>query len=192
MLFALTWWAILLYQKTETIHDLQEQMSELYPNASKECFRQKTMIVGEGIVFALSLTLGIILLNGAFRREMKVARQQKNFLLSVTHELKSPITALQLILETFKKRKLSASQSQALLANGQEEADRLNKLVEDLLMAARLNPKETLKKELTDLTQMLVGLLKQYEKNYPNFKFKSNLEQKKNSELIRIKRVFIL
>lgn len=164
MLFALMWWAILLVQKTNTIESLKTELADKYPEADKENYRQKVMITSEGIVFALSLITGIVLLNSAFRREMKMAKQQKNFLLSVTHELKSPITAIQLILETFKKRKLSDSQQEELIVNGQEEAQRLTKLVEDLLLAAKIDPKKTLKTESVEINKLGKTLVAQYEK----------------------------
>ncbi len=155
MLFALAWWAILLWRKTNTIYELKSKIDSMYPDASDEYFRQNTMIVTEGLVFAIALIIGIIILNRALRREIAVAKHQKNFLLSVTHELKSPITAIQLILDTFKKRKLNEEQSSLLLDNGKEEAERLKKLVDDLLMAAQINPKSNLTLREIQLDQLL-------------------------------------
>jgi len=171
MLAALAWWAILLCRKTETIYQLKLEMADLYPNAAKELTRQHWMITSETLVFAASMILGIYFLNRAFRREMIAVKQQKNFLLSVTHELKSPITAIQLILDTFKKRKLDEKQFSILIENGQEETTRLKKLVEDLLTAARLNPKTTLRRENIDLWKTIAPLINQYEKNYPELNF---------------------
>ncbi len=189
MLLALSWWAILLYKKTQIIHELKIEQFEKYPNASEEFERQSLMIKGEGIAFAISLIIGIIILNAAFRLEIKAAKQQKNFLLSVTHELKSPITAILLILETFKKRKLSEEQSKNLIENAREETERLKKLVEDLLLATRINPKSKLKKQTINLSQIIEPLLDQYIKNHPNFHFKlikegSNFEIDSNESSI--------
>jgi signal transduction histidine kinase len=171
MVAALAWWAILLSSKTSVIHDLKSKQIELYPNSDREYIRQQWMIASEAVFFAVSLILGIALINKAFRNEMIAAKQQKNFLLSVTHELKSPITALQLILDTFKRNKLNETQFNNLLNDGKEEAARLNKLVEDLLTAARLSPKKTLKRENVDIGTMMDPLIQQYERNYPDFNF---------------------
>jgi signal transduction histidine kinase len=69
---------------------------------------------------------------------VSLTRQRRNFLLSITHELKSPIASLRLVLETLIKRNLSPEQRNPLLTNGLKDADRLQDLVESLLLAARL------------------------------------------------------
>ena len=172
MLFALLWWTILLNQKTETIHGLKSAMNENEELVSEECFRQKTMIIGEGLVFGLSLIAGIVLLNRGFRREIITAKQQKNFLLSVTHELKSPITAIQLIFNTFKKRQLNQEQTTRLLNDGEAEIIRLKKLVEDLLISARLNTGAKLERDNIDLETIIQPLIDQFQRNNPEFEIK--------------------
>lgn len=171
MLLALVWWAILLHNKTNTIYDLKSQRTEIYPEAKSELVRQRTMIASETLVFVAAMILGIYFINRAYRREMVAMKQQKNFLLSVTHELKSPITAIQLILETFQRRQLNESQIASLIKDGKDETIRLNKLVEDLLTAARLSPKKTLRRENIDLLETVELLINQYQKNYPDFNF---------------------
>ncbi|WP_235293183.1 sensor histidine kinase [Portibacter lacus] len=171
MLAALAWWAILLHKQALIIHDLRLESGIEIPESAKELNRQRWMIGSEALFFGAILIFGIILLNRAFRAEIFAARQQKNFLLSVTHELKSPITAIQLILDTFKRRKLNESQALELITNGQEEAFRLNKLVEDLLTAARLNPKKNLDRENVDILKAINPIIAQYQKNYPHFQF---------------------
>ncbi|WP_235295651.1 sensor histidine kinase [Portibacter marinus] len=172
MLAALVWWALLLNRKTNTIYELQSLHPHNYPSFEEEYVRQQYMIFGEAIVIGGAMILGIILLNRAFKREMVAVKQQKNFLLSVTHELKSPITAIRLILDTFKRKKLNQEQTSVLIQNGQMEADRLHKLVEDLLMAARLNPKTTLVLESVNVHHIIEDLLASYQRNYPAFEFK--------------------
>lgn len=172
MLMALAWWALLLYQKTSTIYTLKAQNAASFPSFESEYNMQRYMILGEAIVIAGAMILGIIVLNRAFKREMVAVKQQKNFLLSVTHELKSPITAISLILDTFKRKKLDSKQTEILIENGQEEANRLSKLVEDLLTAARLNPKSTLRKETVNVEDMVYSLFQHFERNYPNCDFK--------------------
>lgn len=67
-----------------------------------------------------------------------MARQRRNFLLSITHELKSPIAALRLELETLRRHQLPPEHREQLLTNGLKDVTRLQNLVEDLLLAARL------------------------------------------------------
>jgi signal transduction histidine kinase len=86
----------------------------------------------------------ILLLVGLWRiyrirqKELALALQQQNFLLSITHELKSPLASIQLVLETIQKRQLTTEQLQKLSTSGLKENDRLHRLVQDLLLAARV------------------------------------------------------
>ena len=172
MLFALLWWTILLLQKAESIHNLKTALNENETLVAEEYLRQKTMIIGEGLVFGLSLIAGIVLLNRGFKREIITAKQQKNFLLSVTHELKSPITAIQLILNTFKKRTLNNEQTSRLLNDGEAEVTRLKKLVDDLLISARLNTAVNIERENIDLEKIILPLIDQFHRSNPEFEIK--------------------
>ena len=101
--------------------------------------RQKTMITWEGLTFLILLILGIVRLNRYLKKEIAVARQQSNFLLSITHELKSPLASALLNIQTLKKRpELGTEKKTRLLNNSESELSRLEELVGKLLFAARL------------------------------------------------------
>lgn len=147
------WWSYLLHSKNREARALALQKITLqlekegieevqahanYKKAENHYQRQHWMIIGEGSVFMLLLLLGVWRIYLIRKKEIALALQQQNFLLSITHELKSPIASVQLILETFQKRQLTAEQIQKLSKNGLTENDRLHKLVQDLLLAARV------------------------------------------------------
>ncbi|MGZ4044409.1 MAG: two-component sensor histidine kinase, partial [Bacteroidia bacterium] len=67
---------------------------------------QVMMIVGEGTVFLLLLLFGVYKVKQAHNKEFELTNQQKNFFLSITHELKTPIAATKLQLQTLQKYKL--------------------------------------------------------------------------------------
>ena len=89
--------------------------------------------------------------------------QQKNFLLSVTHELKSPLAAIKLYLETILKRDLDRVQIQSFLKNSLKDIERLDDLVENMLIATRIEnhsysfPKESF--NLSELVEKVAGRL---------------------------------
>ncbi len=93
---------------------------------------------GEGITFLLIILVGAGVVYTALRRTQLLSKQQHNFMLSITHELKSPIAAIKLNLETLKKRKLSEEQQSILLARSVKETNRLNDLCNNLLLASQL------------------------------------------------------
>lgn len=155
--FAL-WWAYLLYAKNETAFN---EKIELYKinfeksnpgvdyNTSKDYLqivskyhRQKFMIVTEGGVFILLLMVGLLRVRRVFLREMELAAQQRNFLLSITHELKSPLATIKLSLQTLTKRKLDPQQSEKLIGNSLLDLDRLESLVDNILLAAKIEREE--------------------------------------------------
>ena len=111
--------------------------------------RKFYMILGEGGVFFVILFTGFLLTYRYFNKEIQVGNQQKNFLLSITHELKTPIASLKLYLQTLLKRNLDLSKQAEILNKSIKDADRLNALVENILLATKiddnglpLNPEE--------------------------------------------------
>jgi signal transduction histidine kinase len=152
-----SWWSYLLYVKnsdalTAKKEVLWLQMKEQgltdrqvylesaeYTHLAEQYERQKWMIFGESSVLLILIVLGIWRIAKSRQKELALAEQQRNFLLSITHELKSPIAVIKLTLDTFKKRTLTAEQIKMLTTNALSDTDRLNKLVEDLLLAARVD-----------------------------------------------------
>ena len=94
------------------------------------------------------LTLGVItLLIGIamfvyLDRVVRLNQQQNNFLLAVTHELKTPIAATNLALQTAIKRN-EANITQKMLGMAQSNIARLSSMVEQILMATRFESKFT-------------------------------------------------
>lgn len=153
LLFTL-WWGYLLYQKNETayterieIMQMRFEPSAAYPNytllpeyqkLTDKYERQKLMIFLEGGVYLLLLLVGFRQVKKLFLKEMELAEQQKNFLLSVTHELKSPLSTVKLSLQTFQKHQLEKEQQQKLITNSLSDLERLQDLVDNILLAAKI------------------------------------------------------
>lgn len=72
-------------------------------------------------------------------KEIGLNNRQANFVDSVTHELKSPIAALQLYLETLRMRNLSDEKRQEFHAIMAGELQRLDSLISQLLEVGRLD-----------------------------------------------------
>lgn len=93
------------------------------------------------MVFIFLFLVGAYYLHRALRKEDKLHDQQKNFLLSVTHELKSPLASIKLYLETILKRDLDKQQLQGFLKNSLKDIERLDDLVENMLIATKIENK---------------------------------------------------
>jgi signal transduction histidine kinase len=133
------WWAVLLLRKDREVVDLtlQLQALDIVPIAPLDAERRLRMVVGEGSVLLLLLLVVLLLTFRAIRRDLALARTQQNFLLAVTHELRSPIAAIKLQLQTLAREGLTVEQREQLRSHALEESDRLAHLTEKVLLATR-------------------------------------------------------
>ena len=153
MLAALSWWAYLLWRSNDQEAELRTRLLLLQSGTTIENIEQhpdyeliktkkthfRVMIVAEGMIIIGFLMLGLQIIRRTANKEVAMARQKRNFLLSITHELKSPIAAIRLVLETFLHRStLTREQIETFSANALKDTARLQHLVQDLLLAARL------------------------------------------------------
>ncbi|POY36678.1 two-component sensor histidine kinase [Solitalea longa] len=97
-----------------------------------------SMVVGEFSVFVVILLWGAFSIKRSIQEEIALSRRQKNFLLSVTHELKSPLASIKLYLQTILKRDLDKEKQQAFIRNSLMDIERLDDLVENMLMATKI------------------------------------------------------
>lgn len=163
----LGWWSYLLVElnnevdqlKTEllfTTGDKAEIIAQKKKDLDAKLHHRWIMVLGEGSVFTLFLAMGIINTHRAFRKESELGRQQKNFLLSITHELKSPIASIKLYLQTMQKREIEKEKQQEFIRHAIHDADRLDQFVENLLLAAQMEGETfSFKKEKLDLSALV-------------------------------------
>ncbi len=127
---------------------------------------RKTMIIGEGIFFLLIFIFGALRLKKLFTREQKLQQQQQNFLLAITHELKSPLASVKLYIQTILKRDLDREQQQIFLNNSLKDIERLDDLVENVLITTKLeNRNYNLPKENINFTELVANVVDRLQKN---------------------------
>ncbi len=152
------WWAYLLYAKNETAYKEKIELNVIafhqvnpsldyvsspdYRLVSAKYSRQRFMILAEGSVFIFLLLMGLLAVRRVFLKEMQLARQQHNFTLSITHELRSPLAGVKLALQTLAMRKLEAGMAEKLINNSLVDIDRLETLVDNILFAAKIERDE--------------------------------------------------
>ncbi len=161
------WWTYLMVELNNEIYHLKSELNLLKGiNAddivlsgnelNQKLHKRWTMIFGEGIVFIGVLIVGIVQVRKTFKREAALAQQQQNFLLSVTHELKSPIASAKLQLQTLYKHELSREKQKEIISDAINDTERLNNLVENILLAAKIeNNVFTLYKEECNLSEYI-------------------------------------
>ena len=148
------WWGYLLVAKNETAFSERMELdrisyktkqqsilyldSEGYLKLASKYKRQRVMILTEGIVFLVLQILGLWQVRRIFAREMELAAQQRNFLHSITHELKSPLSSVKITFQTLMKRVLEPEQKDNILNNAMSDVICLESLVDNILFAAKI------------------------------------------------------
>jgi K+-sensing histidine kinase KdpD len=166
LVFQLVWWGWQLYKlQFAYLQHLKSEGAKLPENA----LRNKIfMIIGEGGVFLLLLFLGIWWIKKNVWQDLTRAQKEKNFLLAVTHELKTPIAAIRLNTQTLKNRKLTEEQSQDLCADIITESNRLETLVNNILLATQFEQNTVLGNwQKTDLSALVEAQIKRFQQLFP-------------------------
>ena len=149
ILLQFSWWSYLLINLNKEIYQQRIEFAKSTINDTALLEKRQTefnallkkrwaMVAGEGAVFLSLLIFGIYRTKRAFNQEFELAQQQKNFLLSITHEFKSPLAAIKLSLQTIEKRTLEENQKKEIITRALNETDRINLLIENALFASRL------------------------------------------------------
>lgn len=91
-----------------------------------------------GVLFLVLVLVGVVLYLTLTVKEINLSRRQSNFIDSVTHELKSPLASLKLYLQTLNRRQVGVEEQRAFCRFMLEDVERLDGLINHLLVAARL------------------------------------------------------
>jgi signal transduction histidine kinase len=139
------------------------QLSSFIPQEDAQLSKRVGMVLGEGAVFLLILSIGIFRIRKSISKELAFQQQQQNFLLTITHELKTPIAALKLYIQTLQKHSLSEDKKEVILKGALEENERLSNLIENILNASKAENKLfQIQKEEVDLVTLTNAIVQQY------------------------------
>ncbi len=92
-----------------------------------------------GSTFYLVLVAGVVMYLALSVKAINLNRRQSNFVDSVTHELKTPIASLKLYLQTLHRRALTPQQQDDFHLAMLEDVERLDRLINQVLDAGRLD-----------------------------------------------------
>ena len=167
------WWEVLLTKQTRQLAEEQKNISALHftdKNLLEENFKeierkknhQLWMHVGEGTVFLILLSLGVLKIYNTRKKENELIRLQNNFLLSVTHELKSPLASVKLQLQTMQKHKLDETIQNNLVQKALADNERLLRMIDNVLLASKAeNESSILQLKKVNITQTINNLIEQ-------------------------------
>ena len=146
ILGVLVFWFIVLNRQNLQLSHYQQDLIDvddvLHEEKQLEITQERNanaaQYLGEGITFLFLIGTGAIFVFRAINRQFKLAQQQENFMMAITHELKTPIAVTKLNLETLQKRLLNNEQQQKLISSTIQEANRLNALCNNMLLTTQI------------------------------------------------------
>ena len=173
---ALVWWFISLEQQNAQMLQLRMQQigetesgyKKMVADAQDLQRRKHIQYIGEGLTFMLLIMVGAIFVYRATRKQLRLNQLQQNFMMAVTHELKTPISVAKLNVETLLRRKLEETMQTKLLTNTLQETDRLNDLCNNILLASRMESgNEPFRKETINLNDLVAGAIERFATQQP-------------------------
>jgi signal transduction histidine kinase len=172
------WWEVLLTRQNNQLAEEQKKISALHfadkdllEGNLKQIETKKKhrlwMHVGEGTVFLIFLSLGVLKIHNTRKKENELTRLQSNFLLSVTHELKSPLASVKLQLQTLQKHTLEESLRNKLIQKALSDNERLLRMIDNVLLASKAESENNiLNLKKINLSETLAKLVEQaFEEN---------------------------
>jgi len=173
---ALIFWYIELNKQNQQMYEYRlEQLQKEATGSGRavaeieEAKNKKTsQYIGEGSVFLLLILVGAVFVYRATRRQCILSRQQQNFMMAITHELKTPIAVARLNVETMQKRRLDEAQQQKLIAKTLQEVNRLNTLTNNVLVASQLEAGAyQLNKQQINLSRIATEAVHEFKNRFP-------------------------
>ncbi len=182
---ALVWWFIALQQQNIQMKEYKLQQLKKddigYISKSarinKDAYRKTAQYIGEGSTFLLLIIIGALFVYRAVRRQLKLQQQQQNFMMAVTHELKTPIAVAKLNLETLQRYNLDEDKRQKIIQSALQETNRLNTLATNILVTSQLEGGGYhLSKEELDFSSLVLAASKDYQNRFPEKRFQTGIQ----------------
>ncbi|HSU29509.1 MAG TPA: ATP-binding protein [Chitinophagaceae bacterium] len=188
---ALVWWFISLNAQNNKMRDLEisklqsdpaftahtVKYEQAYDIIIKEHHRNKAKYLGEGGLFFLLIMIGAAVVFRYVRQQLIMQQQQQNFMMAVTHELKTPISVAKLNLETIQKYALDAARQKKLIRMTLQETSRLDFLTNNILVASEMEGRGyKSSKEDLNLSDLLKDCLQEFRNRHTDRVFNEKIE----------------
>ena len=188
---ALVWWFVSLERQNAAMYELKKE--EITNSAfDKNSLQFKTALeavedqqrrntikyISEGAIFLLIIIIGAILMYRLVLRQFQVQHQQQNFMMAITHELKTPISVARLNLETLQRHALNEEKQKKLIQSSLQETMRLDTLINNILVLSQIDAGSyPSSKEELDFSDLVSDVLHQFKNRYPDRKLFTEIEQ---------------
>ena len=187
---ALVWWFISLEKQSQELTELRltelnsqkltrdpENFARQLAEIKKDSKRNTEKYIAEGITFLILILIGAFFVYRSVRRQFRMQYQQQNFMMAITHELKTPISVAKLNLETLQRYQLDEEKQKKLIRMTLQETARLDTLINNILVSSQIEGGgyQTSKEEL-DFSSLFRDCIKQSKSRYPERTFMEDIE----------------
>ena len=187
---ALVWWFVSLERQNQDLtnlrlSELNSQKATLDPKKfAEENFkieddskRNTDKYIAEGVTFLILIFVGAFFVYRSTSKQFRVQQQQQNFMMAITHELKTPISVAILNLETLQKYQLDVEKQKKLIRMTLQETSRLDTLINNILVSSQLEGGGYVSsKEELDFSSLFKDCIKEAKTRYPEGNFIENIE----------------
>ena len=187
---ALIWWFFSLYTQNQSmyelsLHQLHTTITAADPDFNKELAkiedqkrRNGIKYIGEGATFLLLILVGAVYIYRSVRRQFRSQLQQQNFVMAITHELKTPISVSQLNLETLQRHKLDEEKRAKLVNMTLQETLRLENLINNILISSQLEGHSyRMAREELNLSDLVHAVAAQFAARYAERTLETNIQE---------------
>jgi len=154
----LAWWVNLLISSAAKLFEARTAFNpspDILDAALQNWEKTVLMVAAEGVIFSLLFMFGLSWIWRVMRADNYILARERNFLLAVTHELKTPIASIRLAIDTLKRLDLDGADKDEMLDVARSGTLRLERRVEDILQATRLNLPDALVRSPFDITEFV-------------------------------------
>ena len=184
ILAALVFWFLTLVKQNDQLTEFR--LNTLHPGDGDfvlktkhivaEHSRKITQYASEGVTFLFLIVAGAAFVFRVVRNHLRQSQQQQNFMMAITHELKTPIAVTRLNLETMQMRKLDANLQRRLISSTLQEANRLNYLCNNMLLLSQMDKAGyKLSKEKLDLATLVSDCAEDFISRFPDREIKAEI-----------------
>lgn len=183
---ALVWWFIELESQNRYMAFLEVELLQQLDNPAEhnnrlavikdQQRRHTAQYVAEGLTFLVLIMIGAVYIYRSVRNQIRLQAQQQNFMMAVTHELKTPIAVAQLNLETLRKHALDEQKKNRLIEITLNETNRLNQLATNILVSAQLEGgRYQLVRERKDISAQLINIVHDFQQRFPDRNWQTDI-----------------
>jgi two-component system sensor histidine kinase CiaH len=187
---ALVWWFVSLEKQNTALSELRykdlyavkgsltnTEFNDQLFTIDNDTKRNTRKYIAEGVTFLILILIGAAFVYRAVRRQFKLQQQQQNFMMAITHELKTPISVATLNLETLQKYQLDTEKQRKLIRMTLQETSRLNTLINNILVSSQLEGGGYIfSKEELDFSSLFKDCIREARSRYPERIFNEEIE----------------